>query len=265
LRFVVSHICRKGRGRYGAPGDVGAVLVAVSEVGDSLAERMYMATDDPLSNERNVSAVVRKVEEFLGSILEDSGTILYSSRETLTEGFYYFLGVNPGGSEEGTNSIRQSLDELRTSTVNEYLDGNWNSNPNDKRRRPLQERFKFLFDELGEDPYAVCASNLIFKRSKSEKDDGGWKMAEKCWPVHEVILQIVKPHVIITFGRVPFDFIKEKLHGDYHLPEKTKHGNWTWRYSILEAGQKLIGLPHLSRYALTKDPRVVKRIKELIE
>ncbi|MGD0860529.1 MAG: hypothetical protein ABR912_14605 [Terracidiphilus sp.] len=227
-----------------------------------------MGINDPSSDEQNVENFVQMAKESLGEdLLKQPGAVLYSSWKTLKGAEYYFLGVNPAGSGEAEpKQIRQSLDELSTSTVNAYLDENWSGT----RKygiggHPLQQNYKFLFSELGEKLDAICASNLIFKSNKKEKDAGGRPMAKKYWPVHEAIIRkIVKPRVIITFGRLPFDFIKEKLHGDYHQPEKTKHGKWTWRYSILETGEKLIGLPHLSRYALRKDPGVVNRIKEII-
>jgi len=228
-----------------------------------------MAINDPSSCERNVAAVVREAKESLGTVLHDSGTILYSSCTTLKPGKFYFLGLNPGGPEEGTKTILRSLDELSSSTVNAYLDEDWSSAARKFANggHPLQQNYRFLFKELleiKEDPTDVCASNLIFRRSIGERGAKYEELVDKCWRVHEAILEIVRPMAIITFGRQPFDFIKEKLHGDYHQPEKTKHGNWTWRYSILETGEKLIGLPHLSRYAVRNDPDVVKGIRSLL-
>jgi uracil-DNA glycosylase len=76
-----------------------------------------------------------------------------------------------------------------------------------------------------------------------------WKLAETCWPVHEAILKIVQPRAVITFGKLPFDFIRKKLNGSSPATEDSGHGKWQWRSSKLETGQFLIGLPHLSRYA----------------
>lgn len=231
-----------------------------------------MATTDRSADEQNVEDFVQMAKESLGEdLLKQPGAVLYSSWETLKDGEYYFLGVNPAGSGEATpKTIRESLDELGTSTTNEYLDVSWYSNPTDTKRRPLQQRFKFLFeDALRVDPRSVCASNLIFKSSKKEKDAGGWPMAKKCWPVHKAIIQeIVQPRVIITFGILPFDFILNTLGGTRPKEEDSRHGNWTWRYSILEeTGQKLIGLPHLSIYAIDSQSRagVVRGISKRIK
>jgi hypothetical protein len=57
--------------------------------------------------------------------------------------------------------------------------------------------------------------------------------------------------VIITHGSLPFDFISDKLRGKLEKPQQCNWANWTWRCSRLEeTGQKLVGLPHLSIYAI---------------
>ena len=227
-----------------------------------------MATNDPLLYERNVADVVRIAEESLGTILDKSGTILYSSCETLKPGKYYFLGLNPGGSDENTETIRSSLNqlELGKSTKNAYLDEDWGSDSRsyDKAGHPLQMNFNCLFEALGEDSRTVCASNLIFKRSADEGGAGYPELAELCWPVHKAILEIVCPSAIITFGKQPFDFIRGKIGETDHEKYPSGHGKWTWRYSILKTGEKLIGVPHLSLYALRCHPEVIEKIGLLI-
>jgi hypothetical protein len=232
-----------------------------------------MAINDPSLYERNVAAVVRTAEEFLSKdLLEASGTILYNSFETLKRGKYYFLGLNPGGSELDTeNSIQKSLDNLTSQTQNAYLKGpkdglaDWGRYASGYA--PLQLRYQHLFTELGEELDSVCASNLIFRRSVGEKEAGGIKMADRCWEVHEAILKIVQPEAIIVFGKLPFFFIKDKLGGTDLTESCTRHGSWKLRNSILKGGAilkteaQLIGLPHLSRYEIDRDKAVIDKIK----
>lgn len=218
------------------------------------------------THKENVTAVVQEARSSLDTILGESGTILYSSCETLKPGKYYFLGVNPGGSEAGTDTIEESLNKLgalsKDAYENAYLEQCWCNKPDCKGCcRPLQKRFEYLFEQLGVNPLSVCASNLIFKRSRGEKDAGGWEMARTCWPVHEVVLQMVQPRVIITFGKLPFDFIRFKLVGTAPDQENCGYGKWTCRYSRLKTDQMLIGLPHLSRYALQNNPKVIGGIR----
>ena len=167
-----------------------------------------------------------------------------------------------------TETIRKSLNELElgAATKNAYLDEDWSSTSRKYGRggHPLQQNYQYLFGQLRQELDSVCASNLIFRRSISEKGAGGMELAELCWPVHEAVLEIVRPCAIITFGRQPFDFIKNKRQGDDHEAQRCGHGKWTWRRSILKTGEKLIGLPHLSRYALRNHPDVVNSIRAFI-
>jgi hypothetical protein len=222
-------------------------------------------------NVEQIRLIAGKMDE---NVLGEDGWILYSSYKTLVNGDYYFLGVNPAGSGEASpKTVQNSLDGLTGCTEeagkSQFLDIPWHS---DKTTfLPLQKRFKFLFEEALRvvDPHAVCASNLIFKSCKKEKDAGGWKMAEKCWGVHEAIIrEIVKPRVIITHGSLPFDFISTKLGGKpLGEPRECKHAKWKWRCSRLETRQKLVGLPHLSIYAINSPSRadIVREIVKQIQ
>jgi hypothetical protein len=228
---------------------------------------------DQSAYRQNVEQVRQIAEKMDGNVLGLPGWILYSSYTTLVRGDYYFLGVNPAGSEEDPpKTVKDSLDGLTGFTEeagrNQFLNVSWHPDPT--KLLPLQERFQFLFkkEHSGVDPETVCASNLIFTSSKKGKDSGGWPMADKCWPVHKAIIQeIVKPRVIITHGSLPFDFISYKLRGKpVQEPQKCKHANWTWRCSRLETGQKLVGLPHLSIYAIESQSRadiVLEIVKQI--
>ncbi len=220
--------------------------------------------NDPAKLVCNINAVRQAAESMGKEVLDLPGWILYSSYKTLVRGDYYFLGVNPAGSgEDHPKTVQNSLDGLIHFTgeadKNQYLDVSWYKDPNDERRRPLQKRVDYLFKQLNVNPNDVCASNLIFASSKKGKDSGGSRRAEICWRVHEAILEIVQPRVIITHGSMPFDFVNDKLRGiSLQEPQKCNHANWTWRCSRLgETGQKLVGLPHLSIYAIDTPSRAV--------
>jgi uracil-DNA glycosylase len=230
---------------------------------------------DQSAYQQNVEQI-RQIAEKMGvEVLGQEGWILYSSYTTMVRGDYYFLGINPAGSEEvPPKTVQDSLDGLTEFTEeadkNQFLDIPWNGD----QFLPLQKRFKFFFkkEHCGVDPDSVCASNLNFLSRKKEKDSGGWKMKEmanKCWAIHNAIIrEIVKPRVIITHGSLSFDFISYKLRGKPIQEQPCNWGNWTWRCSRLEeTGQKLIGLPHLSRYAIDSQSRadIVKEIVKQIQ
>jgi hypothetical protein len=228
---------------------------------------------DQFAYRQNVELICQIAAKMDEDVLNQPGWILYSSYKTLVRGDYYFLGINPAGSgEEHPKTVQDSLDGLTGLTEkadeNQFLDVSWYDDTKETKRRPLQERFRFLFEDVlrVDDPHTVCASNL-------EKDSGGWKMKEmanKCWAVHEAIIrEIVKPRVIITHGSLPFDFISDKLKGKpIQEPQLCNWGKWKWRCSRLEeTGQKLIGLPHLSIYDIDSQSRadIVREIVKQIQ
>jgi hypothetical protein len=226
-----------------------------------------MGINDPSLHERNVAAIVQKAKESLGPILNESGTILYSSCATLRPGKYYFLGLNPGEADADNDTIGKSLGKLCTRTVNAYLDEDWSSSRSyGKGCHRLQKNFKCLFEALGEDPRAVCGTNLIFKGSDDARGAGYPEMAKLCWPVHEAILRVVQPRAIITFGVTnTFQFVAEQLGGGPVQYFKSGHGDWSWGSLTKKGAPSLIGLPHLSWYTLWTHLEVVEKIKSLLK
>lgn len=188
--------------------------------------------------------------EILLPIIDLPGAILYSAANTLKEGNYYFLGLNPGGF--GGRSIREHLACLPNITTNSYVDEEWEwgaRGPLKAGTHPLQKNASLLFHWLDVPIENVCASNLIFSQSRGET--GSWypKLAHICWPVHELILDIVKPETIITFGRKPFEYFSMKLKASSLQNKPSGHGSWVCR-EARSRNFRIIGLPHLSRYHL---------------
>ncbi len=91
-----------------------------------------------------------------------------------------------------------------------------------------------------------------------------FEVAPECWKVHELILEIIKPRAIITFGRKPFDFVSVKLGASNFCEIRADHSTWTCRAARDKNGRVLIGLPHLSPYALRYKPEVLKWVVELV-
>ena len=201
-------------------------------------------------------------------LLDKPGSILYSSHETLKPGKVYLLGFNPGGSDG--KPIELSIDQILSSTSNAYLDESW-ENKNGTWRKgeaPLQKRIKWILEGIKLNPRDVCASNLIFFRSRNANDIS-FSLAEQCWPVHEAILSIVKPKLIITFGNSeisPYSFLNSVLGGEEEsFP--AGHGNWRLKGFNGEINGHPVyvaGLPHLSRYSPIGKNHVVEWLSEKI-
>jgi hypothetical protein len=206
------------------------------------------------------------------NIIVGDGATLYSSFKTLKKGDIYILGLNPGGSDEGL-TIEKSLKNIRNEDYNEYL-AEWNRPAG---QHPLQKNIHKLVKLFDQDVKSICASNLIFERSKNaDAIKGIYRDSEKMgkyWKIHKQIIEIVQPKIIIAFGNgveiSPYQFVKEKI-SDCN-DEKAiyaGHGNYQCRsVSVNIEGRNitLIGLPHLSRYHLYTDNPKKKKVLEWIK
>lgn len=189
----------------------------------------------------------------LADILEKPGHILYSGHSSLKKGDIYVLGFNPGGDDKIPLKIRMA--NTLTSDFNEYLDESWNNTSSTYKEgeAPLQRRICWLLTELGANPRDVCASNLIFTRSRAAKDIS-YSIAKICWPVHEAIIEIVQPKLILTFGNSsisPYGYLKTLLGATREETMQAGHGNWSvCSFRSLHQGRPIlvVGMPHLSRY-----------------
>ncbi len=216
-------------------------------------------------------AFLRNARQTLRPILGCSGKVLYSSADTLKPGDIYILGLNPGGRpEEHRASIEEMLSRLSRKIRNDYVDEGWgNRKPGD---HPLQRRLSWLMSKLGYDLKEVAASNLIFLRTKNA---AGLKMfykyADMCWPVHESILEIIRPKVLIVFGSSgvsPYSYLRLKF-GVAAREDKHWSGHGDWFCRAFEANferftSKVVGLPHLSRYNVIGKNQVVDWIRRYL-
>ncbi|NOU01465.1 MAG: hypothetical protein HOO95_07830 [Gallionella sp.] len=198
----------------------------------------------------------------LEDLLDEPGSILYSGHATLKPNDVYLLGFNPGGA--GGNPLRYSIDNMLTNESNAYLDESW-ENLNGtwgEGEAPLQKRICWLLENIGLDPREICTSNLIFMQSR-EANGINYNLAKRCWPVHEAILEIVKPKLIIAFGNSevsPYGYMHSMLGGiEECLP--SGHGSWSVKGFECNINGKLVyvaGLPHLSRYSPVGKNHVVE-------
>ncbi len=215
--------------------------------------------------------LLKQIKQILNPILYESGSVFYSSEETLIKGDVYTLGLNPGGIQGKT--IFETLQKFRNSRNNSYLDEDWSS---EKRtygigQHPLQKNLVGLLNSLGYNPRKVFSSNLIFKRSHGQETSNFQELAPMCWKVHEILLNIIDPKFLIIFGNSsfsPYYFIKRKYLMFEELEFPAGHNNWQIRISsgVIENSRRiLIGLPHLSRYCIINHNDIIIRIMDLIK
>lgn len=204
----------------------------------------------------------------LGELVSKPGSILYSSHETLAEADIYFLGYNPGGSDG--QPISNSILNMLTSQSNSYLDEDWSNGLGNfkKGQATLQKNVKLLITSLGYDLRTVCASNLIFAQSVNVKGVSS-ALADICWPVHEAIIDIVKPKVLLVFGNgnpSPFSYLHNKFQDEIEYVE-SGHGDWqikTFKANIDGRWVRIIGFPHFSYYSPKNKEKMLNWVKAKI-
>lgn len=214
-------------------------------------------------------------ENVLKHILDDIGEVVYSSHETLKKGDVYLLGLNPGGNGQEhpethvPYTIRSHLERMLRREENSYYDECWENRQSDypKGGAPLQKRVIALLEGVGiSNPRTVCASNIIFKTSRGSAELC-FGLAGLCWPVHEAILKIIQPSLILTYGidKVSaYEFLKALfLKGDELPPQRASHGEWHCRgfhCDIDGIPTFVAAVPHLSYYSPNNKHDVFKWI-----
>jgi len=209
-----------------------------------------------------IESVIAAAQQVPTSILDRSGELLYSGSQTLRRGPIYLLGLNPGGNPDvHKDTVRDRLRELPSRRTNNYR-VSWSGRK--PGAHPLQRGIQWLANELEVKLEDVCASNLIFVRSKNERTSGFPDSARECWPVHRAILAVVKPTLVVAFGKSPYNFLRnefELLSEADSIP--AGHANWQCR-AFQTVGMQVVGLPHMSVYAIHKHPRVGNWLRGLL-
>ncbi len=219
--------------------------------------------------------VLATVQQYLGADVNESGAVLYNGWSSLRPGLLYLMGFNPGGDPtEIRQTVLKSVQELEQNYC--AYDECWKKNhPADcalkecKGASNHQRRVRALLDtlNLGLSIKDVCATNAVFLRSKDQGTlKGSRELWEKCWPVHQRLLSIVQPNLILCLGNgdglSAFSLLRSEFIGNPTYqpcgPNGFRDGKWfEGRVVVNQNGPKeheckVIGIPHPSRYVLTQ-------------
>lgn len=217
-----------------------------------------------------------KIQELLKCHLGDSvtqqGRVLFSSTATLKPGPVYFLGLNPGGKPDRINDelgfwpLQEDCQRIaeKPSGWSAYFDERWGG-----RGMFLQEQVQWLFKKLEYDLRQTPASNLIFKRSEDEDDLSEFvSLADQCWPVHEYLLDLIQPSLILAHGcGSVYRYLQSKAPDAASGEEfSAGHGTWKCRHFCWNRNGRPIlvfAVPHLSRYKVKGKSAVTEKITSL--
>lgn len=218
----------------------------------------------------NIKDFISEARNRLNPILSEKGCVLYSAVSTLIRGNVYTLGLNPGGDPSNSIiTINNNLDNLPDYQENAYLDEAWSSHKHyEKGQHPLQKNMQILF---GDKLRKICSSNLIFVQSQDEDGARFHELADLCWNVHRLILDIVQPSALIVFGIdniSPYAYlylIKKMVDNTELASFPSGHGKLScYSFNAQDESRrfKVIALPHLSRYSLKGKNDVIEWIKK---
>jgi hypothetical protein len=167
------------------------------------------------------------------------------------------MGLNPGGQEKDhlENTIRKSLAERcwQHSAYEAECWGNFT-----KGKSPHQMRVKKLCEMFGYSSADVFAANAIFVRTCDSRglDASLW---QKCWPIHQWFLSIVKPKVVVCLGNgealSPFSLLWQACERPTitNIGASFRDGRWFRAKIRADSGvdTEVVGVPHPSRYPIS--------------
>jgi hypothetical protein len=188
------------------------------------------------------------------NLMGESGKVFYSGRSAFSRpSTLYVLGVNPGGDPESyahetvRSHTRRVIQDL-PADWSAYRDESWEgATPGSHGMAP---RVLHLFAKLGLDPACVPASNLIFVRSRREEQIKHRlaELSDQCWAFHALVIEKLKPRVILCLGTSAGDHVRGKL-GAHRLVDQFVEQNarrWTSRTFESDAGIRVVVATHPS-------------------
>jgi len=188
------------------------------------------------------------------SIRKRSGSVFYSGRRAFGQpSDIYILGLNPGGCpcDQAKDTIDRDLEAI-TGQDREYWsayrDDRWTGEPGES---VMQLRVRYLLKQLGLNPREVPASNVVFVRSRRERDLRREKSAllSSCWPFHEAVIRQLGIRNILCFGGTAGLWVREKLGAHRELIDHFQEENrrrWTSKAHCTADGLCVFTLTHPS-------------------
>lgn len=199
---------------------------------------------------------IEKAYDVLGSGI--GWRLLYSPLDTLSTARVAFVGLNPGESEEDEAHATLAMDRGSA-----YTDECWKNRPPGQQK--LQVQVQHVFRTVREHPSRVLAGNLIPFRTAKVADlpdlPAALQFGTDLW------LDIINRgnvQTIVTMGRQAGDALTSALGVREQRRIPVGWGSVSGVAATWARG-KLIGLPHLSRFAIMGRPESDAAIRDLFD
>ena len=193
-------------------------------------------------------------EQIPAGLLMRSGKVFYSGRNAFSApSALYVLGVNPGGdpSQHEAETVRNHTAAVLRSHPDDwsaYRDESWEgAKPGAYGMAP---RVLHLFATLGLSPGCVPCSNLVFARSRRERDIGSEliSIADLCWTFHAFAIERLRPRAILCFGKTAGHYVRNKVGANTLYAEfiETNHRRWRSQAFVGSEGLRVVVATHPS-------------------
>ena len=217
----------------------------------------------------------RKMIELLRATAEGEqllalpGMVLNSGMDTVARSDIYVLGFNPGGDPENFACVEQNI---LSSPMGPFSGFNekWGCAAGQHRHQIAVKKYLAALGVV--DICTVPASNAYFLASsgvnelkaatKQHRPGGLIPLFKACWPVHEYLLSVIKPKVILCLGNgegledSSFAAVRSLFpsrSGSSPSHESYRLGKWFVTKATFSNDQDVLwfGVPHPSRFYAT--------------
>ena len=180
-------------------------------------------------------------------LLNRSGAVCYSGRDSFEgRSSVYILGLNPGGDPttrdhaEATVASSIKFTRQRATPYSAYCDEIW-SNPK-LGGSPLQLRMQHLAKAVGMPLRSTPSSNVVFVRTRSERDLAREKAAflDACWPFHQKVLESTRARLVIALGGTAGRWVGEKLGATECVASFTERNGRKWTSVAHQNGDGIV-------------------------
>ena len=210
-----------------------------------------------------IKRFVSRIDPRIGKL---SGKVFYSGRDAYRKtNDLYLIGFNPGGNpaEHSQETVQShTIDVLNSLPArwSAYCDESWPSGSpkgNPPGTYGMQPRVLHMLSRLCRDPRNTPSSNLIFVRSKREANlsrEEIRQLADLCWPFHQEVIRVLRPRVIVCFGKTTGISIRGRLSANHHAGQFVENNErrWTSEAHLSDEGIAVVTMTHPSIADWTK-------------